>query len=340
MSPPYFLTTEIDMPETSRRSAFTLIELLVVVAILGLLVGLLLPAVQSVREAARRVECKNKLKQLALAMQGYHEAQRCLPPARNKTPKYGLMPYLLPYLEEQNLADIFDYTKSFSDVANQPAATTVLSVVLCPSTPTSEIINLRNSSKTGKSYGTFLTAGGSSSDPGAPGIMTGRRCDYWVNHQIDSTYYVAPDGVSKPTPLLSGTLTLASVTDGTSHTTMFMEHAGYDQHFAKGIQFDETDFTLDQPGAWGTWVGWCAFKVQGYPTFNEYNPYPTTKATPAGKDCTVNCNNSQGLYGFHPGGAHVALCDGSIQFLSEAIPLELLLFLATKNGSELLPESF
>ena len=269
-----------------------------------------------------------------MAMLLYENAMRTFPPARVKTPQYGHVPLLLPYIEEAGMAAAFDYTKRFDDPANQKAANTPLKIVLCPSTPTTPKIKMRKSSSTGKKYGDFITATGSTTDPTDTTILTGIRNDYWVNHQIDSTFYVAPDGTSKPTPLLSGELTLMSVKDGTSNTTMLVEHAGYDVHYVDGRRMPSTDLTLDQPGAWGTWVGWCAFKVQGYPAFNATNPYPTNKATPAGNLRAVNVNNSQGLYGFHPAGANVAMCDGSVQFLSTSTEVQVLLRLASKDGRE------
>jgi len=312
----------------------------VVIAIIGLLIALLLPAVQAAREAARRMECSNNLKQLVLAMHGYHDSHGEFPPPRWKTPQFGHFPLILPYVEGTTLATAFHIDKSFADPANQLAANTVVSTFLCPSTPSQVKIKLRKSSSTGKKYGDFFTATGATSDPNDASILTGVRSDYWVNHAIDSTFYVAPDGLTSPTPLLVGELRIASVTDGTSHTTMFMEHAGYDAHYINGILQPDSDLTLDQPGAWGAWVGWCAFKLQGYPIFDASNPYPTNKSTPAGNACAVNCNNSQGLYGFHPAGANVGMCDGSVQFLSISTPVTRLLQLATKNGSEIPAEAF
>ena len=130
------------------------------------------------------------------------------------------------------------------------------------------------------------------------------------------------------------------VTDGLSNTTLFLEHAGYDKHYVQGVgmPMPDTDLTLDQPGAWGTWVGWCAFTVQGYPTYTLAT-YPTNLSNiPSGTDCAINCNNSQGVFGFHPGGANVAMADGSVRFLSTSTSVQVLMFMTTRDGGEVIPE--
>jgi prepilin-type N-terminal cleavage/methylation domain-containing protein/prepilin-type processing-associated H-X9-DG protein len=322
---------EMQMPR--KRIGFTLVELLVVIAIIGLLVAILLPAVQAAREAARRGQCVNNIRQVTLAMHNYHDAHKILPPARFSKPQYGHMVALLPFIEEGNLSDIFDVTavNGFADVKNQKAANTLISLIACPSDPEPGLVKLRKSSSTGSKYGDFYTITGTTTDANDPTILTGYANDYWVNHQIDKTNYVG----SNPTPILvGGKRNFAVVTDGLSKTILLMEKAGYDSHYMYGNRFLDTDLTLDQPGAWGPWVGWCAFKLQGYPSFGPDNPYPTNKSTPAGADCAVNCNNSQGIYAFHPGGAHIGMADGSAQFVTEELPVLLMLNLATKNGGE------
>jgi prepilin-type N-terminal cleavage/methylation domain-containing protein/prepilin-type processing-associated H-X9-DG protein len=319
------------------RDGFTLVELLVVIAIIGILVALLLPAVQAAREAGRRMQCGNGMRQTVLAMHLYHSANEAFPPARNSTPQFGHVPLLLPYVEQSAIAALFDRSKAFSDPANQAAANSFLTIVRCPSNPEKNKIKMRKSSSTGSSYGAFLTtSGGTTTTATDPTICTGWGNDYWVNHAINSSFYVSPLGFTgKPTPALAGNLTtMAAITDGTSNTTLLLEHAGGDVHYVKGIRLPDTDLTMDQPGAWGTWMGWCAFQVQGYPNFGPSNPYPTNKSTPAGTDCAVNCNNSQGIYSFHPGGAQVGMCDGSVRFVTESLPVNVLLYMASKDGGE------
>src|SRR5260370_19613008 len=127
----------------SRRSGFTLIELLVVIAIIAILIALLVPAVQKVREAASRLQCKNNLKQIGLALHNYHGTNKSLPPGfRSKAasvdgdslgPGWGWGAYLLPYLEQENVFRQIDFTKDIAAPANAQARLTSLAVFLCPS---------------------------------------------------------------------------------------------------------------------------------------------------------------------------------------------------------------
>lgn len=137
------------------RFAFTLVELLVVIAIIGVLVGLLLPAVQSAREASRRVTCKNNLKQIGLAAHMYHSAFRTLPPGwlahdpatrrpdPEGVPGWGWAARLLPYLEQQNVQNnLIDWNVAIHDPLHEEARQTILQVFVCPSDPGSLIWEL------------------------------------------------------------------------------------------------------------------------------------------------------------------------------------------------------
>src|SRR6185503_18738851 len=120
------------------RSAFTLIELLVVIAIIAILIALLVPAVQKVRESASRTQCANNLKQIVLAAHNFNDALRFLPPSRvgqnsNTTTQYGTWAlYMLPYLEQQNLFNLWDITQTYANQPNANAYTTPVPVFLCP----------------------------------------------------------------------------------------------------------------------------------------------------------------------------------------------------------------
>lgn len=318
---------------TRGKRGFTLVELLVVIAIIGILVALLLPAIQAAREAARRTQCSNSIRQIALAFHNYNDAQLYLPPARaGSSPKFGHLLPLLPYLEQASAYNKFNMVPAgCADPSNQPLCNTRMKFIICPSNPNQLPIKLRGSSSTGTSYGAVLT------DPATGAELTSWGTDYWVNHSLSSPTYALVSTNASPTPLLAGTPPrMAMCTDGLSNTFLTLEHAGYDKHYVKGVgmPMPDTDRTLDQPGSWGPWLGWCAFQLQGYPVYTLAT-YPTTLSNiPSGTNCAVNCNNSQGIFGFHPGGANVAMGDGSVRFLPENLSVATMMFLATRDGGE------
>ena len=318
---------------TGRRSGFTLIELLVVISIIAVLIALLLPAVQAAREAARSMQCKNNLKQIALAAHNYHDVNDCFPAARpSSSPQYGHMVALMPFLEQGVLTNAFNVSLpgGFADPGNQTVANTNLSVLLCPSNPVQKTIDLRKSSQTGKAYGALITDANGN-------IMTGWVCDYWVNHAISAATYALVSGRhdhARPDP--EGD----PAEDGDGHRRPLEHHPvprarGLRQALRQGRGLADAGHGPDARPArrLGGVAGVVRVQVQGYSN-GAYQP--TAASQPSGTACAINCNNSQGVFGFHPGGANVAMGDGSVRMFSQSMSVATLMHLVTRNGGEVI----
>lgn len=307
------------MPRSSRtapRHGFTLIELLVVIAIIAILIALLLPAVQQAREAARRSQCKNNLKQIGLAMHNYAESFGGLPPLRNwgaptwyEGTVHGWGVKILPYVDHKNLYDKYDMNVPFFDPANQPVVSQRLPVYECPSTPTDHMVDGLPIPPT---Y---------DRDPALKGAVG----DYWA-------FYGYYDPVQFPNePRQSAALNsgkhrrFAEIMDGTSNTIMIAEKAGRPEQWINGQRQDSSSTGVSSAFDWtGPWSSYNGYWVSGYSTDgqNLFGP------------CVMNCNNDLGVYSFHTGGAQMLFADGSAHFLSENMDLRSFYGLVSLDGGE------
>ncbi|OWK35658.1 DUF1559 domain-containing protein [Fimbriiglobus ruber] len=304
------------------RGGFTLIELLVVIAIIAILIGLLLPAVQKVREAASRAKCMNNLKQLGLAAHNYHDANNGFPFASSTYSNQFVA--LLPFLEQTALYNQL-LTNPDPTVPNGPISTP-LSVLVCPSDA------LPNPATVGfQGYYTGLT-----SYMGNFGALA-----FGVTAQ-------GTDGVFVPNPspvtfLPSSPVTVVRITDGTSNTIMFGERYNTDPNWNAYV---------------ATIVGLLGPSYAGCPFYALYSTslmtnfdgpwgdgfYPLNLQLPA---CTSSCDISQvaskgWAYGSgHPQGANFLFCDGSGRFISNSVNSTptLLPALSTISGGEVIPGS-
>jgi prepilin-type N-terminal cleavage/methylation domain-containing protein/prepilin-type processing-associated H-X9-DG protein len=305
--------------------AFTLIELLVVIAIIAILIGLLLPAVQKVRDAAARIQCANNLKQIGLAYHTYHDSYKKFPPsmysAQTKTVGWGL--FILPYIEQGNLYSLYNfgypfyYVDATNGINNQAVANTPVTIFQCPAAQNRDPYTY-----------TF-------SATGSPQVTwQASPADYSPIDSLDPTL-LSYLGLSYGTSQAQGALqrdlgtSIQSIQDGSSNTLLIAEIAGRNQLWQMGAY---TGLTLPTTVGQGGWAD---------PTSSATTLIgSSTDGTVAPGSCGINCSNAYGLYSFHSGGANVVYCDGSVRFLSNTTPILTLAYIVTRNGGEVIQGDF
>jgi len=340
---------------------FTLVELLVVIAIIGVLVALLLPAVQAAREASRRMSCGNNMKQIGLGLHNFESNYGYLPPwAFNFEPapagnslgaqKQGHPPLamILPYMEQGNITNATRVDRSAIDPINwpppwgtAPASRNTVKSYICPSSLPRSI-----------DYGPYFVSQGVP-NAGAPFVLG--ATDYAVVRGAHNNFrnacapsmpdpsnqsgVMGADGEMEPPGTLKrGRARLAEITDGTSNTIMVGEDAGRHQVYAKGKK-------LVVPNAIGA-VGWTLNAAYGdVNTAIEIRGFSPDGQTADGGCCILNCSNGRStpftkgqFYSFHPSGLMTLRADGSVQFLSENAPTLVVVALVTRSGGEALTD--
>ena len=301
------------MQACSGRDGFTLVELLVVITIIGILIALLLPAVQAAREAARRLQCANHLKQMALALHNYHAAVGTFPPGGitevewNQKSLVSWPISILPYLEQQALFDRYDTNAYNEDAVNQPVREALVSVYMCPSDADARQLGLP------------------ASGPG--GSLQYRRGSYrgMSGRSNGTAFWITPVNLplgwrgvlySVGTTNL-GPVSFADIRDGSSNTLMVGEMVTR---------------TSPRRGTFWAYTYACynisSATPQSRIMLGDYDKCVAVGGTGDDGPCKL------GWGSFHPGGLHFALADGSVRFLSESIDMELFCDLSSIAGGE------
>jgi prepilin-type N-terminal cleavage/methylation domain-containing protein/prepilin-type processing-associated H-X9-DG protein len=306
------------------RPAFTLVELLVVIAIIGILIGLLLPAVQRIRDAANRIACANNLKQIALALHNYHDTHGQLPPSQ-RPPQPGSVrhrwtTYLLPFFEQENLRNEYNLAFSWGNPVNLPGTSTRLKVMTCPATPNPDRLD-------SQPEGTWN-----------PIAATG---DYSAITHVDLRLYHAGyvDTYGPGMMPKNSNPRFADVTDGLSNTIMVTESAGKPQLYRGRQAVGDPPTPHVNGGAWarpGSEISLIGSSADGTIFPGPYG-INATNGEDAGSlypNPYYGVDGTGAIYSFHTAGVNAAFGDGSVRFLRETISINVLAQLATRAGGE------
>jgi prepilin-type N-terminal cleavage/methylation domain-containing protein/prepilin-type processing-associated H-X9-DG protein len=313
---------------SALRRGFTLIELLVVIAIVAVLIGMLLPAVQNAREAARRMNCTNNLKQLGIAVHQYESVYCEFPSGGHPSVDVGGRPtggtnlwvQLLPYVEQGNLNEKWDYNDNRNNGAGGTTATQarVIGILLCPSDPLPADVVEHSAAVTPQwswgfygmsSYGG--SAGTHSLPPGNPPSFPGLSRDgiFWIDSSV----------------------CIADITDGTSNTFLFGERYHRDPEFELRQPVVSPGIApLTQHGKWGFVAGPAGIMAN----VTLHSAAPINYRMPSGGDALALLNRLAAFGSGHSGGANFAFADGSVRFVKESISQATLQALSTRRGGE------
>ena len=303
----------------SHTCGFTIVELLVVVAIIGVLIALLLPAVQSARESSRRSACQNNLRQIGLALANFESAHGKLPPGKKwSAPRtdprsfdYAWSSIVLGHLEQESLRVQIDFRLPLTDPVNLPAASTVIPIYLCPSaatldphrSPDGRLIGLEGQAGQGFACIDYLGVSGPDKDKNNP--VTGE--DYGPQRGVLLGTKGLPESFRLTEP---PTVTIARITDGLSNTVAVVECTG------RGVDLNKAGEVKNLNGTWASGSNISHIK-------KGVNEVPPPRAW-----------EDERIFAEHRSGANTLACDGSVHFLVNDTDEKVIRALCSRDGGE------
>ncbi|MBY0513667.1 MAG: DUF1559 domain-containing protein [Gemmataceae bacterium] len=355
-----------------RRGGFTLIELLVVIAIIAILIGLLLPAVQKVREAAARSTCSNNLKQVGLALHNYEGTNGRFPTSGEGNVNYdtafdihSTWTVILPYMEQNAIYAQIDLTKYYTQQANQTPFKSVVKSYVCPSNPSAGSSGLDTAGYGISDYmpvaytDTEPNAGWRADGSGPSAARVAYRKDGMLQLTGNATNLYGTFGGKPWYAMGRGGRTAVGVTDGTSNTIAIIEDVsrGYFNnvngkytspdgnltYIARWAEPDQANGVSGSPWLEGTSTGcYESNGGSGNAACNNRRPINNNR-TPLGGPSTCpwntnNCGPNDEPFSFHPGGAMAVFGDGHVAFVRESITMINMRFLCTADGGDLPPD--
>jgi prepilin-type processing-associated H-X9-DG protein len=320
------------MPQRKPRRGLTRPELLAAAGLAVFAAGLVLPKVQAARADAAREQCRNNLRTLGRAFLEYEKAKGGFAPRRSGfndgNPYAGWGAHVLPYTDQAEVAKKYNFKLDCFDAGNKAAVETQVATFICPAAPPKRVVPIlsqASSKSDNPDKDTLYKVDGGPNDYIASNGVLFPRTGYGLN-AADSDQM---NGNQRQPTADNVDLAIAKITDGLSCTLLLIEQAGRPDSWRLGKKTNDGAQFGMAANARGMWAGWGSIAFG--PSGADGGP-----AKGDATDCSVNCSNTFGIYGFHDAGANVLLCDGSVRFVGKKLDPLTFVFMTIRDDGHLI----